>query len=183
MTTYIILGVIAVLVLWLIAVFNSLVRLHNRVKEAWSDINVQLRRRHDLIPNLVETVKGYAAHEAGVLEAVTKARTEAVAAGSLAQKGEAENMLSGALGKLFALSEAYPDLKANQNFAKLQDELTDTEDKIQAARRFYNSNVMEFNTKIQVFPNNMIASTLGFTKEELFQLDSEAEAKLPQVKF
>lgn len=183
MVTYIILAVVVVLVLWVIGAFNSLVRAHNRVKEAWSDINVQLRRRHDLIPNLVETVKGYVAHEAGVLEAVTKARTEAVSAGSLEQKGQAENMLSGALGKLFALSEAYPTLKANENFAKLQDELTDTEDKIQASRRFYNSNVMEFNTKIQVFPNNMIASSLGFTSEELFQLGSEAEAQLPKVNF
>lgn len=183
MTTYIILGVVVVLVLWLIGVFNGLVRAHNRVKEAWSDISVQLKRRHDLIPNLVETVKGYMAHEANVLEAVTKARTDAVTAGSMAQKGQAENMLTGALGKLFALSEAYPTLKANENFAKLQDELTDTEDKIQASRRFYNTNVMDFNTKIQVFPNNMIASSLGFQKEEFFQLESASEAKLPEVKF
>jgi len=182
-TTYIILAVVVVLVLWVIGAFNSLVRARNRVKEAWSDINVQLRRRHDLIPNLVETVKGYAAHEQGVLESVIKARTEAVSAGSLAQKGEAENMLSNALGKLFALAEAYPTLKANENFAKLQDELTDTEDKIQAARRFYNTNVLDFNTKLQVFPTNMIASTLGFTQEELFQLGSAEEANLPQVKF
>ncbi len=183
MPTYIILAIIVVLVLWVVGAFNSLVRTRNRVKEAWSDINVQLRRRHDLIPNLVETVKGYVAHEAGVLEAVTKARTEAVAAGSMAQKGQAENMLTGALGKLFALSEAYPTLKANENFAKLQDELTDTEDKIQAARRFYNTNVMDFNTKLEVFPTNMIASTLGFTREELFQLGSAHEAELPEVKF
>ena len=183
MTTYIILAVVAVLVLWLIVAFNGLVRARNRVKEAWSDINVQLRRRHDLIPNLVETVKGYVAHEAGVLEAVTKARTEAVSAGSLAQKGQAENILSGALGKLFALSEAYPTLKANENFAKLQDELSDTENKVQAARRFYNTNVMDFNTKLEVFPTNLIASSLGFQKEEFFQLASEAEAALPQVKF
>ncbi len=183
MITYIILGVILVLVLWVIGAFNGLVRARNRVKEAWSDINVQLRRRHDLIPNLVETVKGYVEHEQGVLEAVTKARTEAVAAGSMGQKGQAENMLSGALGKLFALSEAYPTLKANENFAKLQDELTDTEDKIQASRRFYNTNVMDFNTKLEVFPTNMIASSLGFTREELFQLSSPEEAKLPEVKF
>lgn len=183
MITYIILAVVVVLVLWLVGAFNGLVRARNRVKEAWSDINVQLKRRHDLIPNLVETVKGYVAHEAGVLEAVTKARTEAVTAGSMAQKGQAENMLSGALGKLFALSEAYPTLKANENFSKLQDELTDTEDKIQASRRFYNTNVMDFNTKLEVFPTNMIASSLGFTKEELFQLGSADEAKLPEVKF
>lgn len=183
MTTYIVLAVLVVVVLWLIVAFNSLVRGRNRVKEAWSDINIQLRRRHDLIPNLVETVKGYVAHEAGVLEAVTKARTEAVSAGSMAQKGQAENMLTGALGKLFALSEAYPTLKANENFAKLQDELTDTEDKIQASRRFYNSNVLDFNTKLEVFPTNMIASSLGFTKEELFQLGSPSEAELPRVSF
>jgi len=183
MPTYIILAIVVILVLWIVGAFNGLVRARNRVKEAWSDINVQLRRRHDLIPNLVETVKGYVAHEAGVLEAVTKARTEAVSAGSLEQKGQAENMLSGALGKLFALSEAYPILKANENFMKLQDELTDTEDKIQASRRFYNSNVMDFNTKLEVFPTNMIASSLGFTREELFQLGSAEEAKLPEVKF
>lgn len=183
MITYIIWAVVIILVLWVIGAFNGLVRARNRVKEAWSDINVQLRRRHDLIPNLVETVKGYVSHEAGVLEAVTKARTEAVSAGSLAQKGQAENMLSGALGKLFALSESYPTLKANENFAKLQDELTDTEDKIQAARRFYNTNVMDFNTKLEVFPTNLIASSLGFTREELFQLGSSDEAKLPEVKF
>jgi len=183
MATYIILAVVIVLVLWLIGVFNSLVRAHNRVKEAWSDISVQLKRRHDLIPNLVETVKGYVAHEAGVLEAVTKARTEAVTAGSMADKGQAENMLTGALGKLFALSEAYPTLKANENFAKLQDELSDTENKIQASRRFYNTNVMDFNTRIQVFPNNMIVSFLGFQKEEFFQLESAHEAELPEVKF
>ena len=183
MTTYIILAVVAVLVLWLVGAFNGLVRARNRLKEAWSDISVQLKRRHDLIPNLVETVKGYVAHEAGVLEAVTKARTEAVTAGSMAQKGQAENILSGALGKLFALSEAYPTLKANENFAKLQDELSDTENKIQASRRFYNTNVRDFNTKLEVFPTNMIASSLGFKREEFFQLESPEEATLPQVKF
>src|SRR5260221_4730166 len=160
--------IIAIVVLWLVGAFNGLVRARNRVKEAWSDINVQLRRRHDLIPNLVETVKGYAAHEQGVLEAVIKARTEAVTAGSLQQKGQAENVLTGALGKLFALAEAYPTLKANENFAKLQDELSDTENKIQAARRFYNTNVRDFNTKIEVFPTNLIASTMGFKREEFF---------------
>ena len=183
MTLYIILAVAVVVILWLVAAFNGLVRGRNRVKEAWSDINIQLRRRHDLIPNLVETVKAYAAHESGVLEAVTKARTQAVAAGTMAQKGVAENALTGALGKLFAVAEAYPTLKANENFAKFQDEITDTEDKIQAARRFYNTNVMYYNTKLQVFPTNMIASSFGFQKEELFQLDSPEEAKLPEVKF
>ena len=183
MPLYYILVIVVVLALWVIGAYNSLITSRNRVKEAWSDINVQLRRRHDLIPNLVETVKGYVSHEAGVLESVTKARTEAVAAGSMAQKGQAENVLSGALGKLFALAEAYPTLKANENFAKLQDELTDTEDKIQASRRFYNSNVMYYNTKMQVFPGSIIASSFGFQKEELFQLASDAEAKLPEVKF
>jgi LemA protein len=183
MITYIVIVVLVVLVLWVVGAFNGLVRGRNHVKEAWSDINVQLRRRHDLIPNLVETVKGYVSHEAGVLESVTKARTEAVSAGSMAQKGQAENMLSGALGKLFALAEAYPTLKANENFGKLQDELSDTENKIQAARRFYNTNVMDYNTKLEVFPTNLIASSLGFTREELFQLGSADEGALPQVRF
>ncbi len=182
-TSTIILIVIVVLVLWLIGAFNSLVRGRNRVKESWSDINIQLRRRHDLIPNLVETVKGYAAHEKEVLEEVIKARTQAVTAGSLEQKGQAENMLSGALKNLFALAEAYPNLKANENFAKLQDELSDTENKIQAARRFYNSNVMSYNTRLETFPTNTIASSFGFHREEYFQLDSAEEAKLPEVKF
>lgn len=180
---YIVYIIIAVVVLWVIGAFNGLVRGRNRVKEAWSDINVQLRRRHDLIPNLVETVKGYAGHEAGTLEAVVKARTQAVTAGSLEQKGAAENQLTGALNKLFALSESYPDLKANANFGKLQDELTDTENKIQASRRFYNTVVLDYNTKLQVFPTNMIAGPFNFQKEEFFQLDSPEEAKVPEVKF
>ena len=175
--------IIAVIVLWLIGAFNGLVRGRNRVKEAWSDINVQLRRRHDLIPNLVETVKGYAAHEKEVLKAVISARTNAVTAGSLAQKGQAENQLTGALNKLFALAEAYPTLKANENFAKLQDELSDTENKIQAARRFYNTNVRDYNTKIETFPTNIIASMFSFKREDFFQPESPDEAKVPEVKF
>lgn len=175
--------IVAIVVLWLVGSFNGLVRARNRVKEAWSDINVQLRRRHDLIPNLVETVKGYAAHEQEVLEKVIKARTEAVTAGSMQQKGQAENMLTGALKNLFALSEAYPTLRANENFLKLQDELSDTENKIQASRRFYNTNVRDFNTKIEVFPTNLIASSMGFHREEFFQLESPEEGKLPEVKF
>lgn len=167
----------------MVGAFNGLVRARNRVREAWSDINVQLRRRHDLIPNLVETVKGYAAHEKEVLEDVVKARTQAVTAGSIEQKGQAENQLTGALNKLFALSENYPNLKANENFMKLQDELTDTEDKIQAARRFYNTNVRDYNTRLQSFPTNIIASTFSFKSEDFFQLDSAEEAKLPEVKF
>ncbi len=183
MITYIIWAVVVIVVLWLVGAFNALVRARNRVKEAWSDINIQLRRRHDLIPNLVETVKGYAAHEQGVLEAVIQARTQAVTAGSLEQKGQAENMLSGALKNLFALSEAYPTLKANENFAKLQDELSDTENKIQASRRFYNSNVLDLNTKLEVFPTNIIAGMFTFKKEEFFELDSPEEANLPKVNF
>lgn len=183
MITYIIWTVVAVVLLWLVGGFNGLVRSRNRVKEAWSDINVQLKRRHDLIPNLVETVKGYAGHESGVLENVIKARTQAVTAGSMEQKGQAENMLSGALKSIFALAEAYPNLKANENFAKLQDELSDTENKIQAARRFYNTNVMDYNTKIQQFPANILASSFNFTREELFQLGSTDEAAVPRVNF
>ncbi len=175
--------IVAIVVLWLVGSFNGLVRARNRVKEAWSDINVQLRRRHDLIPNLVETVKGYAAHEQDVLEKVIKARTEAVTAGSMQQKGQAENILSGALKNLFALSEAYPTLRANENFLKLQDELSDTENKIQASRRFYNTNVRDFNTKIEVFPTNLIASSMGFHREEFFQLESAEEANVPKVNF
>ncbi|OGN02796.1 MAG: hypothetical protein A2657_01485 [Candidatus Yanofskybacteria bacterium RIFCSPHIGHO2_01_FULL_44_110b] len=183
MATYIIWAVVVIAALWVIGAFNSLVRGRNRVKEAWSDINIQLRRRHDLIPNLVETVKGYAAHEREVLERVVQARTQAVTAGSMEQKAQSENMLTGALKSLFALAEAYPNLKANENFAKLQDELTDTEDKVQAARRFYNSNVLDYNNKLEVFPTNVIASWFSFTREELFQLDNPDQAKLPEVKF
>ena len=183
MATYIIWAVVVIAALWVIGAFNSLVRGRNRVKEAWSDINIQLRRRHDLIPNLVETVKGYAAHEREVLERVVQARTQAVTAGSMEQKAQSENMLTGALKSLFALAEAYPNLKANETFAKLQDELTDTEDKVQAARRFYNSNVLDYNNKLEVFPTNVIASWFSFTREELFQLDNPDQAKLPEVKF
>src|SRR3989338_2389473 len=174
--------VVAVLVLWVVGAFNALVRGRNRVREAWSDIDVQLKRRYDLIPNLVETVKGYASHEQGVLEKVIQARASAIGATGHEQKGQAENMLSGALKSLFALSEAYPTLKANENFAKLQDELSDTENKIQAARRFYNTNVMDYNTHLQQFPTNLIAGAFHFTKEEFFQM-SEAEREPVQVKF
>src|SRR5512141_176068 len=151
-TTTIVLIVLAVVVLWAIFAFNSFVRLVNQAKEAWSDIDVQLKRRHDLIPNLVETVKGYAAHESSAFENVTKARAAAMGATGTADKAQAENQLSGALKSLFAVSEAYPDLKANQNFLQLQRELGDTEDKIQASRRFYNGVVRDLNTAIQSFP-------------------------------
>jgi LemA protein len=183
--TYIILAIIVVLLIWAIASYNRLVTMVNRAKEAWADIDVQLKRRYDLIPNLVNTVKGYAAHESSAFENVTKARAAAMGATSLADKGQAEATLAGALKSVFAIAEAYPDLKANQNFLSLQSELTDTEDKIQAARRFYNGNVRDLNTSIQAFPGNLIASTFHFTAMEFFQLDAaDAAAKEPvQVKF
>lgn len=184
---YIILGIIVVIVLWVIAAFNGFVSRVNRTKEAWADIDVQLKRRYDLIPNLVETVKGYAAHESAAFENVTKARAAAMgaSAGTPAEKAAAENQLSGTLKTLFAVSEAYPDLKANANFLQLQKELGDTEDKIQAARRFYNTNVQDLNTAVESFPGNVIASSFGFRKMDLFQLnDADAAAREPvSVKF
>lgn len=180
---YIILGVVIVLIIWFIAVYNGLIRLRNRVDESWSDIDVQLKRRYDLIPNLVNTVKGYAKHERELFENVTKARSQAMQAGNPHEKGEAENMLTGALKSLFAVAENYPDLKASQNFAKLQDELSDTENKIQAARRFYNGLVRDFNTKIEVFPNNLIAGMLGFSQREFFEIDDEAQRENVNVSF
>lgn len=180
----ILLVILVVIILAVVGMYNGLVRLKNRVDEAWSDIDVQLKRRHDLIPNLVNTVKGYATHEKEVFEKVTQARANAISAGSgtVENKMQAENMLSGALKSLFAVAEAYPDLKANQNFLELQRELTDTEDKIMASRRFYNGNVRDFNTKLQVFPTNLIASSLGFTKRDFFEA-AEGEKELPEVKF
>jgi LemA protein len=178
--TYIILAVVAVLVLWAIVSYNSFVVFVNRVKDAWSDIDVQLKRRYDLIPNLVNTVKGYATHESGVFEKVTEARAQAMGAGTPAEKGAAENNLAGALKSVFAISEAYPELKANQNFLSLQAELSDTENKIQAARRFYNGNVRDLNIKIESFPGNLIAGIFHFEKREFFQLDeNQAAAKEP----
>ena len=178
-TLIIILIVIVVLVIAVAATYNGLVRSRVRVDEAFSDINVQLKRRYDLIPNLVNTVKGYAAHESGVFEKVSEARSAAMNATGIAQKAEAENQLAGTLKSLFAVSEAYPDLKANQNFLDLQNELTDTEDKIQAARRFYNGNVRDFNMKLQVFPTNLFASMLGFTHRDFFGVDNQAEVEQP----
>ncbi|MBL7022266.1 LemA family protein [Patescibacteria group bacterium] len=178
---YIIIAILVVLILWIIALYNGLIRLKNRVDEAWSDIDVQLKRRYDLIPNLIETVKGYAQHEKETLDSVIKARNSAMNAQG-AGKAEAENALSETLKSIFALSENYPDLKANQNFLQLQDELSDTENKIQAARRFYNTNVRDFNTKIQVFPNNIIAGKLKFTSRDFFEAE-ETEKENVQVKF
>ncbi|MDQ1284211.1 MAG: LemA protein [Patescibacteria group bacterium] len=174
--------ILVVVVIGIIAMYNGLIRLKNRVDEAWSDIDVQLKRRYDLIPNLVNTVKGYAAHEKELFEKVTEARSRAMGAGTTADKAEAENMLSNTLKSLFAVAEAYPDLKANQNFLELQRELTDTEDKIMASRRFYNGNVRDFNTKLEVFPTNMMAGMLGFAKREFFEA-GESEKENVKVEF
>jgi len=177
---YILLAIIAVLLGWLIAAYNGFIRLINRTKEAWADIDVQLKRRYDLIPNLVETVKGYATHEREAFENVTKARSAAMGASSVGDHGKAENMLTGALKSLFAIAEAYPDLKANQNFLELQRELSDTENKIQSARRFYNGNVRDLNTAVQSFPGNIVAGWFSFKSAEFFELaEDEAAAKDP----
>jgi len=178
-TILIILGLI---ILWFILTYNRLIVLRNRTKESWSDIDVQLKRRYDLIPNLVETVKGYAAHERELFEKVTRARAQAIGAKTVKEKGEAENVLSSTLKSLFAVAESYPDLKASTNFLELQRELTDTEDKIQAARRFYNTNVRDLNTKVETFPTNMIAGMLGFSKMEFFGAE-ESEKGPVKVKF
>ena len=179
---YIFLGLIIVIILWIIGVYNGLIRKKTRTEESWSDIDVQLKRRYDLIPNLMETVKGYMRHEEKVLTEVTKARNIAMNAQSPKEKAQAENMLSGTLKTLFAVSENYPDLKASENFAKLQDELSDTENKIQAARRFYNGSARDFNIKILVFPNSVIAGMLKFEKFDFFEAD-EKEKENIQVKF
>ncbi|MEI7720176.1 MAG: LemA family protein [bacterium] len=183
--TYILLGVVFLLVLWVVFGQRHFVYLTQNAKEAWADIDVQLKRRYDLIPNLIETVKGYAAHESGVFEKVTTARAAAMGAQGPEAKGAAENMLSGTLKSLFAVSEAYPDLKANQNFLSLQGELSDTENKIQAARRFYNGNVRDLNTAIEMFPGSVIASVFHFEPQKFFELgDADAAAREPvAVKF
>jgi len=171
---------------WLMTTYNGLIKLKNRVKEAWSDIDVQLKRRYDLIPNLVETVKGYAKHESETLENVIKARNEAMAAqkgGNAKEQAQAENALSSTLKSIFALAESYPDLKANQNFLELQRELTDTEDKIQASRRFYNGNVRDFNTKAETFPTNIFVGMLNFKKFEFFEIGDEKERENVKVEF
>ena len=180
--TYILLAVVAAVLVWVVYIYNRFVRLTNRTEEAWSDIDVQMKRRYDLIPNLVETVKGYAAHEAGTLQKVTEARTKAMGAQTVAEHAEAENMLTGALKSLFAVSEAYPDLKANTNFIELQRELSDTENKIQAARRFYNGVVQELQNALEMFPSNIIGSMFGFKTREFFQLDEGEEVARQPVK-
>ncbi|PIR40219.1 MAG: hypothetical protein COV33_00940 [Candidatus Zambryskibacteria bacterium CG10_big_fil_rev_8_21_14_0_10_34_34] len=175
----IILAIIAVVVVWFVFAYNRFVRLITRAKEAWSDIEVQMKRRYDLIPNLISTVKGYATHESTTFENVTKARVLAMGAGTLAEKAGAENMLGNALKSLFAVSENYPDLKANQNFLELQKELTDTENKIQAARRFYNTNVRDLNIATETFPSNFVAKIFSFAKMEFFDLGDNKEAEEP----
>jgi len=184
-TGWIVLGVVVVAALWVISIYNGLVSMRQRVSQAFADIDVQLRQRHDLIPNLVETVKGYAAHERGTLEAVIQARSAAMSAQGPQAQAAAETQLSGVLGKLFALAEAYPDLKANANFQQLQAQLTDIENKLAAARRFFNNTVSEFNARIQQFPAALFAAMLGFTPRQFFDLgdDRRTVQEVPQVKF
>lgn len=183
--TIVILAAVALIALFLVTTYNRLVTLRQRVKEAWSDIDVQLKRRHDLIPNLVETVKGYAGHERQTLEAVINARNQAVQVASQGpeQRAQAENILTGALRQLFALAEAYPQLRAVESFNQLQEQLTATEDKISFARRFYNGNVRDYNTALMTFPTNTLAGVFGFTAEQYFEVADAAERAVPQVKF
>ena len=184
-TSWVVLGVIAVIVVWAISIYNSLVAMRQRTNQAFADIDVQLKQRHDLVPNLVETVKGYATHERGTLEAVVQARNAAIAAPGVEQKVAAENVLTGALRQLFALSESYPDLKANANFQQLQRDLSDIENKLAAARRFFNNAVQEYNTGIQQFPASLFAGVFGFTQRTFFDLgETRAQlAQAPSVKF
>jgi LemA protein len=184
-TGWVVLGVIVVIVIWAISVYNGLVAMRQRTNQAFADIDVQLKQRHDLIPNLVETVKGYAAHERGTLEAVIQARQTAVSAPGVEQKVAAENMLTGALGRLFALSESYPDLKANANFRQLQSDLSDIENKLAASRRFYNNAVQEYNTGIQQFPAALFAGIFGFSQRTFFDVggDRAQLEQAPSVKF
>jgi len=179
---YIVLLILAVLVVFIVGIYNGLIKLKNKCEEAWSDIDTQLKRRYDLIPNLVETVKGYAKHESETLEKVIQARSTAMNAQTVQEKEQAENFLTGALKSLFALSESYPDLKANQNFLDLQSTLKEIEEHIQLSRRYYNATVRDFNTKIEVFPNNLIAGPLGFAKREFFQI-AEEEKQNVKVSF
>lgn len=180
---WIVLGVVVILVIILIAIYNGLVAKKVRCDEAWSQIDVQLKRRHDLIPNLVETVKGYATHEKSTLEEVIAARNSAISANGVAETAQAENMLTGALNKLFALSENYPNLKANENFAQLQEELSSTENRIAFARQHYNDSVAVFNMACMQFPSNIIAGMFNFTKREMFEIEDAAQREVPQVKF
>lgn len=180
----VILGILALaLIGWLVAIFNGLVRLRNQVKNAWSQIDVQLKRRYDLIPNLIETVKGYMVHERETLENITKARSQAMDASGVAEQGRAEGMLTQALGQLRVVVENYPDLKANQNFLALQEELTSTENKIGFARQLYNDQVMRLNNKVQMFPSNIVAGVFNFKQEEFFEIEEPTEREVPKVSF
>jgi len=183
MVPLVLVGVIAVVALWFIFTYNGLVRLRNQVKNAWSQIDVQLKRRYDLIPNIVETVKGYAAHEKGTLENVIKARQAGIDAKTVGEQAQAENMITGALRQLFALSEAYPNLKANENFLALQEELASTENKIGFARQYYNDTVKDFNIRQEMFPANLVASMLGFQPAEFFEIEEASQREAPKVKF
>lgn len=176
-------GAIIILAVWAISIYNGLIKLQVRTDEAWSDIDVQLKRRYDLIPNLVNTVKGYATHERELFEKVTQARSNAMNAQSPQEKGQAENMLAGTLKTLFAVAENYPQLKANENFLELQRELSDTENKVQASRRFYNGNVRDLNTKIQVLPDSVIANMLNIKKREFFEIEEPAQKEAPKASF
>lgn len=180
---WIIIVLVVLVILWAVATYNGLITLRVRTDEAWSDIDVQLRRRYDLISNLVETVKGYAAHEREVFEKVTEARAAAISAGTVREQGQAENMLTGALRSLFAVAENYPQLRASENFMQLQRDLTDTEDKIQAARRFYNANVRDLNTRIQVFPASVIANWFHFEQRDMFEIEEPAAREPVKVSF
>lgn len=180
---WILLAIIVGTTLWLVGAYNSLVRLRNQVRNAWSQIDVQLKRRHDLIPNLVETAKGYMKHERETLEEITRARAHAAEAGTVKERGAAESALSSALGRFFLVVENYPDLKANQNFLALQEELTSTENKVSFARQFYNDSVMKYNTRLQSFPINLVAGIFGFQPEEFFELEAPAEREAPKVNF
>jgi LemA protein len=183
MFKWILLGIVVVVILFIIGIYNTLIRLRNRVKNAWSQIDVQLKRRHDLIPNLVETAKGYMKHERETLENITKARGQAVGAQGVGEISKAESALSGAIGRFMLVVENYPDLKANQNFLSLQEELTSTENKIAFARQSYNDQVLFFNNKIQMFPSNTVAGVFGFKTEEFFELEDKAEREAPKVDF
>jgi LemA protein len=176
-------GVVVLVGGWLIAMYNGLIRFRNEVRNAWAQIDVQLKRRHDLIPNLVETVKGYMTHERETLENITKARSQAMGAQGVAERGQAESMLTQALGQLRVVVENYPDLKANQNFLALQEELTSTENKIGFARQYYNDRVMKYNTRLQSFPTNVVAGAFNFRQEEFFEIEEPGEREAPKVSF
>jgi len=179
----VILAILFILIIWFVSIYNALVRLRNQVKNAWSQIDVQLKRRHDLIPNLIETVKGYMKHERETLENITAYRSQAMNASSVGEKAKAEGLLGGALGQLQIAVEAYPDLKANQNFLSVQEELTSTENKISYARQSYNDQVLFYNNKIQMFPSNIVAGMFTFKEEEFFELEDPAEKAVPKVEF